>query len=269
MGTQMQKWTPASMEQINDGKEIEEYGPQKEFIDMKKNGKYVVRVLPGVGGHKWFSRAQQHYINVEGVSRAAIFNCPRAHGKGRCKACEQVDKWSRTGNPADGDKAYDWQAKLRVYCNVIDRNNPERGPQVWAFSKGMWGDLQNLLDDKDAGGDFTNPEKDGFDLVVTRGTGKNGYTNWTVNPARGQRALGNMAWLDELHNLDRYVEIPDEETVEAKLAGEEPPRRGGGGHAQPASKPSRATRTAVDDAEDAEFEDADGEGVEHKGQRVR
>jgi hypothetical protein len=182
-----------------------------DFMKMQP-GKNRVRFLPSATpGESPLLIVNEHFVDTPDGQRVR-FACPRLMDKEPCPACQEADRLKRTGNPIERDKAWNFYPKLRVYANVIDRDNPG-SPRILAFGKMIWDGLKRIRKDKDEGGDFTNPLGDGFDIVITReGTGKND-TKYSVSAARSDSALtNNPDEIDELiesqWDLSKYSRTP-------------------------------------------------------------
>ncbi len=203
-----------------------------------KAGRNVVRFPPPpVGARSPFLKVHQHFVQFPGMAKAASFNCPRLMSKLPCPVCKKCDELRATGNPADYELAGEYLAKPRVFANIIDRANPEAGPQIIAFGKKIHESLVALRTDEVAGGDFTHPET-GFDIVITRsGTTKND-TEYEVKASRKITPLGNMEWLEQLHDLGRLGRVPSGEDILRMLGGPARANVGGG-----------RSRTAGDDVD--------------------
>lgn len=190
-----------------------------EFLKFKV-GRTVMRLLPPPLGKKSpFRVVWTHYVNLPGAADPISFACPRQEGKKPCPICSRADQLKGTGNPADYDRAKELFAKRRIYANVINREEPEKGPVVAGFGKTIHEALVALRRDPDAGGDFCHPDS-GYDIIIERkGTGKND-TEYKVFPARKSTPLGNMDWIEVQHDLERYAQILTPEEIRAKLSGE-------------------------------------------------
>ena len=153
-------------------------------------GDTIVRVLPAVGRESPFRVTAMHYIEaLPGSDKRIIFACPRVESRSPCIACQKCEELSRTGNPLDRDRAGKMQAKLTVYCNVIDRADPTASVKVWRFGNMIWKQLKQIRSNVRSGGDFTDPTANGFDLIVNKeGEGKEG-TKYTVTADRQSSPL--------------------------------------------------------------------------------
>jgi hypothetical protein len=144
---------------------------------------------------------------LPGADVPVVFNCPRLMLNTLCPACKKSDQLSRSGNEADKAAARNLWASRRIYANVIDRKDPDAGPKILGFGKGVFEMLLNIRKNPEAGGDFTHPVE-GFDIFITReGMGKKD-TNYIVNVARQASELGNPEWIQnqpDLSNLSRVL----------------------------------------------------------------
>jgi hypothetical protein len=212
-------------------------------------GKNQFRVLPPPLGKKSpFVVIWTHFIDAKGGERLA-FVCPRLEVKKPCPICTTAERLKSNGNPADFEKAKGMFARRQVHCNVINRSEPERGPVILRFSKGVHEDLVALRKNEDVGGDFTHPEH-GFDIIIERkGTGKND-TKYKVYRHKNETPLGNMEWLEMQHDLEKLRVILTPDQMREKAAGG---KEGDGAktvsaeHA-PVSRRSTVEQDAIEDA---------------------
>jgi gp32 DNA binding protein like len=214
-------------------------------------GKNVVRILPPpIGRSSPFQVVHQHFVQLDGMTAQASFNCPRMMAKRSCPVCGMVDKLRASGNPVDYDRAGDLLPKLRVYCAVIDRAKPEQGPRVLAFGKSVHKVLTAIREE----GDFTHPT-DGFDIIVNRkGTGKTD-TEYDTRAARSNSPLAETVeqmndWIKGQPDVTMYGRVPSDDDLRRILnLSDAAPRR-------PDAKGVRQApaRTAQDDVLDGEIE---------------
>jgi hypothetical protein len=214
-------------------------------------GRNVVRILPPLRGKDSpFLVAYQHYVDTpEGKW---VFNCPRMLAKQRCPLCEHAQRMKKSVNPADRDAAYDLLPKRRVFCLVINRAEPEKGPVALAFGKTIHEALVKLRQDEDAGGDFTHPVQ-GMDVIIDReGTGKND-TKYDVNLAR--RDFARLPGQEELMERMAKVFGPDAIPTTGKAStsrGSQQKRA-----RAPQQPRPRTAQDDVGDTGDAEYDDSD------------
>ena len=225
-----------------------------EFLKLSV-GKNVVRFLPPVAGAKTcFVIVHEHYIDVPGAKGPVVSACPRMMAKQPCVVCSRVAELNGSGNPADRDAAYRMRAQKRIYSNVIDRKRPEMGPVILGYGKQIFDQLMGILEDEDAGGDFTNPTDGGCDIVIERvGTSKDD-TKYTVRCSRKNSALGDMAWIGQQQDiLAKVGQAKATEDLQKYLRGEgaaptSAAKALGGGGARGGGLPAPGRRTAQSDA---------------------
>lgn len=226
--------------------ELAKFGSPDFF--KPQTGRNVVRFLPALAGEKWAVQVMQHFVTPPGGGKSIGFVCPRVHAKRHCPACAKADQLRASGNPNDSETAKQLAPKPRIFANIVDRKNPEKGVQVFPFPKQVFDQLLAIRKNETAGGDFTNPGPRGFDISIEK-KGQGIDTEYKVLAARDETPLGNDEWLEQLHDLKRYA-IPDtEENLNKRLSGGN--TRGGGGRAAAELGPSKGrARNAADDMVD-------------------
>lgn len=249
----LQKYVPYDLETAKE--EQEHFDQAGDFLKLPQ-GKTKIRILPPPidwGIRSPFVRAYQHYIpSPEDPSKKVSFNCPRIMASRPCPACAQADRLRATGNPADRELAKDFSARPRYYVNVIDRGSSDKGPVILAASKTVYEALVKIRSDEDAGGDYTNPGEEGFDIVITK-TGEQLKTEYQVNAARDNSPLGNMDWLEMQKNPAQFARVPTEAELKDMLGlDDEPPQQARSGNAGGTSGRGRRGRNAMDDSIDTE-----------------
>ena len=151
-----------------------------------------------------FEIVMQHFIRATDEMKPAVFACPRLHWKCQCIGCKATMKLAATGNPLDQKIAKGWEPNFQVYANVIDRKNEEKGPRVLRFGRTIYNALCSIAQDEEKGGDFTDPGKDGFDIIITRTGTKKENTKYEVQASRKSSALGDEAWIEMQHDLRQF-----------------------------------------------------------------
>lgn len=254
MGTDLVKWGNYSLETAEEEQKDLDRSKGADFF-KPPIGRSVVRFLPPKPGvQKPFRVVYQHYLRPAGGS-PIVFTCPRMEAKKHCPICDEADRFKRSGNQADRERAYELFPSRRVFANIIDRKDPEAGPKVFAFGKTIHEALIAIRKDEDAGGDFTNPE-DGFDIVIEREGSGQTDTKYKVLPSRKQSPLGDMSWIEQQHDLERLAQIRTAEEMSKALLGEDADEKPAPKDVTPKSRSSKPqTRSAADDIEDAEIED--------------
>ncbi len=241
----LQKYTPFTAEDAaSERSELEKLG-DSAFLKMK-NGKNVLRFLPGRPGQKWATRIQQHFVKLS-EEKTVSFACPRMMAKKACPACEWADKLRASGTTADFAAAKGYQTKMRAFANVVDRGNPEAGVQVIGMGKGVYDDLCALAEDTTLGGDFTRPDALGYDIVIEK-SGKGLDTEYKVFPARAQSGIGEESWLESMHDLSKHAVILPYEEIVKLMTGQGGGRKQAGGEGSAVEPRAPKRRTAADDA---------------------
>lgn len=214
-----------------------------------EEGPNVVRILPPpIGERDAFYEVRQHYVKPAGAERAVVFLCPRHMQNGKfCPACEQYNKYHRSTNTADQERAKELYPGKRVFCNVIDRKNPNKGPLILGLSSMTFKFIEAIRDDQVNGGNFTHPIN-GFDLTINReGTGLK--TKYSVIPARAITQLHPDTavmdkWYDQMVPLRTAIKVPTLEEINELF---------GTSREEEPTKNSTKIRTAQDDIMDADY----------------
>jgi hypothetical protein len=231
-------------------------GGQAEFMKLKA-GRNVVRIIPPpMGKRSPFRTVYQHFIQTP--TGPIVFVCPRLEKKQPCPACQRAEEFRGSKNEEDQKMASEFFARRRVFCNVVDRGEPEKGAKVLAFGKGIHESLVALRDDPDSGGDYTHPIN-GFDIIIERsGNGKND-TKYAVRGARNTSQLADdvtvmQSLIDTQRDLEQFARVPTWDELRDMLAGKK--REKGDGASQqrqalPATQPevinARPRRGIADD----------------------
>lgn len=192
-------------------------GQSQEWLKLN-TGTNVVRILPPLAGKTspWVT-IYQHFIKVPGA-KAVVFNCPRRMANMRCPACEKADRLRATGNPADERASKEFNPSMRTISFGLDRENPEKGIQMFAFGAMIKKRLIHFREKLDK--DFTHPTE-GFDLVIDR-TGQGLDTEYQTDLGTQGPITNNEAqldqWLDGLPDLDSFSTVLSYEQIVAKFS---------------------------------------------------
>lgn len=186
-----------------------------------RDGNNSVRILPPK--LEWntgspFIITYQHTIEIPGVKDPIRFNCPRQMDSRPCPACNKMNALRATGRPADNELAGKFYPKLRILTNAIHRDEEGKGPQVLGFGKTVYQQLVSIRKNPKKGGDFTNPEDDGFDIEIEK-SGTGFQTKYIVSASRSASPLGNMEWIDMQEDLRRFKRTPTDEELKKLLGG--------------------------------------------------
>lgn len=221
-----------------------------------KEGSNIVRFLPAkLGWPGPMAVASQHYVDVPGRDKAAVFVCPRVMAKRPCIVCNQAERLVASGNQADKKRGEDMLPNNQVFANVVDRREPDKGPQKFRFGKQVHAFLKKLRDNAVAGGDFTHPLT-GFDLSIER-TGTGFDTKYNVLAARNSSPLHPDPvvmnnWIASQADIHAMTKVPTDEEI-CQLLGLDP---AAAAHFSVPSAPSLGgMRTAQDEALEAQFQE--------------
>ena len=204
---------------------------QKSYMKLVE-GDNVVRFLPPrIGKSTPFAATFSHYMELPD-GRKVSFNCPRLMAKRACIVCAKGEQLRNSRSMTDQKAGKRLFPRIRVYANVIDRNNEALGVQILAFGKGVMESLTAIRQDKRKGGNFTHPES-GRDIIITRkGTGQFD-TEYIVSPdVQGSPLHADPGqadeWLEFAYDLDPFMTVLSDDEIRAKVRGEEadaPPQR--------------------------------------------
>lgn len=173
-------------------------------IFRPKDGDNLIRIFPPT-----FEDAEHYGLEIFvhygiGPDRDS-FLCPNKMLNQPCPVCEER---SRAMNDDDKEYADKLNPKKRVLTYVLDRDEEEKGNQLWSMPWTLDADITTLAVDKRTGEvlDVDDPE-DGYDVeFMKRGKGRN--TEYAgVAIARRKSELG-----DE-DALEAVVEMPLDETL--------------------------------------------------------
>lgn len=197
---------------------------QKSYLKLAE-GDNIIRFLPPKPGKNTpFAPTFNHYIEMPD-GRKVSFNCPRMMAKRACVVCAKAQQLSDSRSPVDQKAGRRMYPRLRVFANVIDRNAEQLGVQIYAFGKTIMDDLTAIRGNPRKGGNFTHPVT-GRDIIISRTGTSQMDTRYSVNPDVQATPLHQDTatvdyWLDMAYDLDSFAEVLDDETIRAKLKGEE------------------------------------------------
>lgn len=247
-----------------------------------KAGRSVIRILPAVLTRPMHPKPMvvtwNHYIELPGEEKGVGFNCPRKHKAGwTCPACVKFEELRATGNPADWKAAGEFMPKLRVYANIIDRDDEGSGPQVFAFGKTIYEPLMSYRStNPNEDTPFHLPDENGCDILIDK-KGEKKNTKYSVRLARNCSVLHEDAkqveeWLEVMRDLRGEARVMSTREIVALLSGEDvdgdrggrgggrpgrPSPAGGGGRPAP-GRPGHA-RSVSDDLVDADPDEVEAE----------
>lgn len=135
-----------------------------------KQGKNCVRYLPPTWeGHKgWPSFDAMMHRNI-GADNSSYL-CLRRHLREPCPICEEHDALQEEGDTEGAKQLY--ARKTRIAW-ILDRNDIEKGPQIWVYGFTYDEDIAHRAVGYKAGNEIIPQDPDeGFDLYFIRGNEK-------------------------------------------------------------------------------------------------
>lgn len=218
-------------------------------------GTNVVRILPPLKGmtEPWIT-IYQHFIKVPGGSQV-VFNCPRRMANQACPACEKADRLKAAGDAASEKSAQDYWPAQRNIAFAIDRDDPEKGAQLFPFGATIKKRLRHFREKlKNNYTDF----KTGSDIVIEK-SGQGMKTEYQCDLG-GQCAITDSKkqleeWVSDLPNLNDFAKVMDYDAIMQKFSatageGAPPQQRQVGGSTKTSSIDDDAG--SVDDEDDGD-----------------
>lgn len=196
---------------------------QRNYMKLGE-GDNIVRFLPPrIGKPSPFAVSYSHYFDLPTGDKVS-FNCPRMMAKRSCIVCAKGDQLRASTHAHDQKAGKKLFPRLRVFANVIDRNNESLGVQVLAFGKTIMDSLTAIRQNPRKGGNFTHPES-GRDIVITRKGTSQFDTEYSITPdvaASPLHADPGQAdeWLETAYDLDTFLTVLSDEEIRAKVRGE-------------------------------------------------
>lgn len=190
-----------------------------EFFKPKKAGVYRLDIIPyEVGeGNPNAEPGMVHYERTYYVHRGVGANnesyvCPRKTSGKKCPICEHRAKLLRDPD-ADEDLVRSLAPKTRQLFNVIDKENTDKGVQVWDESYHLFGrHLDKKIkeadeDDQERYDNFHDPEKGMMLRVGASEESGAGYTYYDCSNIefKDRKQQYDEDIIDSAHNLDEMV----------------------------------------------------------------
>jgi len=165
-----------------------------------QEGENIVRFLPAYKeGAPFYLETMLHF--GLGSDNSQTVTCNQFYGQ-PCYICEVVAKLRESEDPEDLKRARDMAPRRRIFYNIIDLKNPQDGVKVFVSGITIFKQLLSYIYDSDWG-DITDPQH-GYDIVIER-TGTGLDTDYNVKARRSPSPIENEEWLDQLVNLDQFV----------------------------------------------------------------
>lgn len=208
-------------------KKIDEMKKRKESRKkdfwFPKPGPNEIRVLPNwtLDMEADFYYETQYHKNLgSGQDKSVI--CPIAEGLEECPICEAIKGLYKTKDKEDAAFAKSIRAQTRVYWNIVDLKDKEKGVQVWFTGSDV---LEQVLEymANPKYGDVTDPIKGrNLTLKFTEGKDtKSGYNEYMVQPDPDRTPLDDAEWLSQMIDLKSFIKMTSIEDMEAILWGKE------------------------------------------------
>lgn len=218
--TDIVKYTPMNLDDLDAQEKQIGFDRGGGNFYQFKDGRNIVRVLPGVHGRQPFIQFWKHFVKAAADGKAWGGACPTKMAKLPCPVDQVAAKLSR-GTDADRAMAEDLGARRRVLCNLIDRSAPDLGPQVAEVGPSIYDAIKDFM--RTMGEDPTNPGEAGFDLIIEK-SGSGMRTEYKTVAVRKNSALHIDArqlneWLETAVDLGGYATVLAEHEIVSRLGG--------------------------------------------------
>ena len=213
----IQKYGSFDLGTMEETEKVLPTGGDSNFFEPKE-GKNVVRFMPPKQGKPAVKIWHKHYFQMGGERKAII--CTKLQFNQACPMCAMRLKLASSSSRADQKQARGYEASAKVYANIVDMKNPEKGVQVWRISPGLFKKIRKAIDIADVGKIFADPVK-GFNIVFGK-TGSGLDTEYDpVAVARESSPLDG--WEELMANqmdLDSLEVAPTDEEQDEAIDGE-------------------------------------------------
>jgi hypothetical protein len=166
-----------------------------------KVGRNLIRILPPWKQGALFWRETSVHWNVGPDSKMLV--CLQKELGKPCYICEVVERLQNSQDPRDQAVASEMKANVRVFYNIVDLDNVEKGIQVYTSGIKILQDVLAYFADPDWG-DITHPEH-GYDIVIEREGTTRENTKYQVRARKNPTPIPDMNLLSGLKNLDSFV----------------------------------------------------------------
>lgn len=189
-----------------------------------KQGRNVIRILPGVGDMDDFfwQTVGRHYIpDTQRNYVCPVFTIGDEDEDVHCPICEFVNALYNAGDKDSKELAGKLRFRKQFWMNVIDRENEDKGPQIYTPGVTIFKMLAGLVTDPDYGEIYD--QDDGLDITITR-TGTGLETEYELRAKRKDSPLGTSdqidEWLEKAIDLS-VVELTDDPTEDKEIMGDD------------------------------------------------
>lgn len=176
-----------------------------------------IRILP-----RWdldfdlsFFRETLNHRNL-GTERNKQAICLIAEGESKCPACELKNNLFSTKDPSDAEYAKSITARTKVYYNIVDLDDVDKGVQIWSSGTDVLEQILAYVSNPKYG-DIADPQTGrNIDLYFTEAKqAKSGFNSYRVQPDPDRSEIQDPSWLEQLHDLDKLVKTMSYEALEA------------------------------------------------------
>lgn len=211
---------------------------------MPSPGKNYVRFLPN-----WnlepdgdFYRETGYHRKL-GHSRDKSAVCLIKEGFEKCPVCEMTRELYRSKEAENVELAKAIRRQDRVFYNIIDLNNKDKGVQVYVSGTDVLEQLLGFCANPKYGDCSDAANGRNVELVLTEGKNtKSGYNSYDIQPDPDRTQIEKVEWLESLVDLDAMIKPMPYEKVEALLLGNEAAESGE--ESQEESKPEAKSEKA-------------------------
>lgn len=169
-----------------------------------KSGENRIRILPPWSPEGMFYKRLYVHFRVGADNRMVVCPSKTSGYKSPCPICEYIDKNLHSGSIQEQSEASEMFARQQFLYNIVDLRDPDSGVHVYSSGVKVWNMLINFFNSEDYG-DFTDPET-GRDILLTK-QGEGRQTTYIIIPSVKQTAIANPEWLDQLHDLDKFLSV--------------------------------------------------------------
>lgn len=207
------------------------------------DGENVVRILPPpMAWAPWFQAREttptpfflfwKHFFERPNEAGKWVSTpCPHKEAAQACPLCHQAADLRATGDKLDDELGWDMSAKHKCLVNVIDLDDPSKGPLVWEISapsgrwKGrtMYEKLRAVMAGR-AARNLVTPTAAGYNLLINKtGSGRTG-TSYTLSADGDPSPLSTdpaqaLEWINGQHDLRKFLIPPTPEQMQAIIEG--------------------------------------------------
>jgi hypothetical protein len=182
-------------------------------------GDHVLRIMPPKNPGEFFGLEIFVHSGI-GANKDSFLCTGRTklfEGKLDCPACAKAQKLSN--QDASDEEIMVYRARKKVLFNIVDMDKPRDGVKIWVAPITAADDIVRLCYDKRTKKmvDITDPEA-GYDIFITR-EGEGLATRYKGIQLDKTPSAIESAFLDELHDLEETLSIPDDKAMRLALEG--------------------------------------------------